>query len=322
MVVGSMKKFVRKICILMRNILSPFVADKVSHDLIIDMSGQEVQDKVREFLESDRPIMIARFGATELTAMEGYRCNMSIRNIKRYLNKEIDHIGYANYIANNMWILSGFFPSNPTTLDKFSRMMIDMLPMVDVLGSWRPEEQWFDKELCNAIKVPLADLEPYYYDEPWTTALEGKKVLVIHPFEDSIRAQHKRYDKLFENKKLTPKYELLTIKAVQSIAGNKPEQFDDWFEALDWMKREIDKLDFDIAIIGCGAYGFPLAAYVKQIGKKAIHLGGAVQILFGIRSNAADGNIRVKPLMNEYWVSPSAEETPKGKELVENSRYW
>ena len=117
-------------------------------------------------------------------------------------------------------------------------------------------------------------------------------------------------------------YKLLTIKAVQSIAGNKPEGFNDWFEALDWMKCEIDKRDFDIAIIGCGAYGFPLAAYVKQIGKKAIHLGGAVQTLFGIRSNAADNNPRVKPLMNVYWVSPSIDETPKGIELVENSRYW
>lgn len=317
-----MQSIIRKFCILLRNILSPFIADKVRRDLPVDVGGSDVQNLIRTMLVSDKPCMIARFGATELTAMEGYRCNISWENIKRYLNKEIDHIGYTNYIANNMWELSGFFPSNNQTLDRFSQMMIDLLPLVDVLGSWRPEEQWFDEDLIHVAKVPLADLEPYYFDNSWTTALDGKRVLVIHPFEDTIRKQHAQLDKLFADKQLTPKYELLTIKAVQSVAGNKPEGFNDWFEALEWMKREIDKKDFDIAIIGCGAYGFPLAAYVKQIGKKAIHLGGAVQYLFGIRSNAAEQNFRLKSLMNEYWVYPSQEETPKGIEKVEDSRYW
>ena len=131
-----------------------------------------------------------------------------------------------------------------------------------------------------------------------------------------------RLNKLFANPEMAPHYELRTIKAVQSIAGNQPEGFGDWFEALDWMKREIDKTDFDIAIIGCGAYGFPLAAYVKQIGKKAIHLGGATQYLYGIISSALENNPKLSNLKNEYWVRPSKEETPHGIENVENSRYW
>jgi hypothetical protein len=88
------------------------------------------------------------------------------------------------------------------------------------------------------------------------------------------------------------------------------------------MKYEIDKLDFDIAIIGCGAYGFPLAAYVKQIGKKAIHLGGAVQYLFGIKSKAFDNNNKLNYLSNEYWVYPNANEVIKNSNLVEGGRYW
>ena len=178
--------------------------------------------------------------------------------------------------------------------------------------------------LPQATCAPLYALEPYYFDNPWTPALEGKKVLVVHPFEDTIRKQHEegRYENLFADKRLTPKYELQTLKAVQSIAGNKPAEFDDWFQALDWMKGEIGKRDFDVAIIGCGAYGFPLAAHVKRMGKKAVHLGGAVQNLFGIRSKGAEDNSNLLMLMNEYWVRPSVEETPKNNEMVENSRYW
>ena len=128
---------------------------------------------------------------------------------------------------------------------------------------------------------------------------------------------------MFADKRLTPNYELHTLKAVQSIAGNKPDGFDNWFQALDWMKAEIEKHDFDIAIIGCGAYGFPLAAHVKQIGKKAIHLGGAAANLFGIKSNAVEKrNKFLAAKINDFWVRPDDSETPQGIEMVESSRYW
>ena len=52
--------------------------------------------------------------------------------------------------------------------------------------------------------------------------------------------------------------------------------------ALNYMFDEAMKKNFDVAIIGCGAYGFPLAAKLKQAGKIVIHLGGATQLLFGI----------------------------------------
>lgn len=317
-------KLIRKTCIGLRGLLSPLVKDKVDRTLVFDKKGDEVQDYISELLGNDRPVMIARFGSTELTAMEGYRCAITPSNAIKYVTKRIEHIGYANYIAKNMWELSGFFPSNEKTLDRFCEMMIGLIPDVDVLGSWRYQEHLFADELEKAVKVPMPDLEPYYFDNPWTPALEGKKVLVIHPFEDTIRKQHEagRYEHLFTDLRLTPNYELQTLKAVQSIAGNKPERFDDWFQALDWMKDEIDKRDFDIAIIGCGAYGFPLAAHVKQIGKKAIHLGGAVQNLFGIRSRGMENDAKFAQMMNEYWVRPSEEETPKGFEKVEDGLYW
>ena len=40
------------------------------------------------------------------------------------------------------------------------------------------------------------------------------------------------------------------------------------------MSEEIAKIDFDIALIACGAYGFPLASRIKNMGKIAIHCGG------------------------------------------------
>ena len=284
--------------------------------------AKDVQSKIQQLLDNDQPCMIARFGSVELQAIIDSLYPPTISNAVRFIKGDIPSWGYAPSTMRTMRINAGFFPATPKMLDRFGELMKDCMKEVDILGSWRPEEAEVLDIMLQCTRVPIYALEPYYFEQTWMPALEGKKVLVIHPFEDTIRKQHARLDKLFANPEMAPHYELRTIKAVQSIAGNQPEGFNDWFEALDWMKREIDKADFDIAIIGCGAYGFPLAAYVKQIGKKAIHLGGATQYLYGIISSASENNPKLSNLKNEHWVRPSKEETPQGIEKVENSRYW
>ena len=311
----------RKFLILLRLMLSPFFKDREQVSLHFDKSGQEASDYIRELLLNEKPVMICRFGSTELTAIVNYKLDISFKNALHYITKKIDSIGYGRNTAENMYQLSGFFPADKKNLEKFSRLMIEIMPMVDVLGSWRVEEKMFEKELTNAVKVPLPDLEPYFHLNPWSEVLEGKKVLVIHPFEDSILLQYEKYNLLFEDKRVLPHFHLETIKAVQSL-GNTPSEFSTWFDALDYMKNEIDKRDFDIAIIGCGAYGFPLAAYVKSIGKKAVHLGGATQMLFGIKSKAWEEQPQFQHFINKYWVRPKDSERPANFEKVENGRYW
>lgn len=282
----------------------------------------EAQLQIYDMLLADEPCMIARFGSVELQAVVDYLFPPTLKNAFRFVKGEIPSWGCAPSTKRAMRINAGFFPASKSMLDRFGALMLECMPLVDMLGSWRREEALVMHYMQNPTRVPLYALEPYYFDNPWTPALEGKKVLVIHPFEATIRKQHEQYEKLFIDKRLTPNYELQTLKAVQSIAGNKPSEHEDWFQALDWMKGEIDKRDFDIAIIGCGAYGFPLAAHVKKIGKKAVHLGGAVQNLFGIRSHGMEKDPNFVKLINEYWVRPSVEETPKNYELVENGLYW
>jgi hypothetical protein len=122
---------------------------------------------------------------------------------------------------------------------------------------------------------------------------------------------------------LLPAFELDVIPAVQSIAGQKT-QFVDWFVALESMKEEIAKRTFDVCILGCGAYGFPLASFVKKMGGKAIHLGGVTQLIFGIKGKRWE-NFIVYPyenLFNKYWVRPSNEEVPKNSKIVEGGCYW
>lgn len=194
------------------------------------------------------------------------------------------------------------------------------MAQIDILASWLLDENKFEKELSHVYKIWLEYLNPYWSKEPWSRALKGKKVLVVHPFVDSIQKQYQRKTLLHKHPDTLPNFELKTIKAVQSIGGKCNEGFRDWFEALEYMKAEIDKTDYDICILGCGAYGFPLAAHVKRMGKKAIHMGGATQMLFGIRGKRWEEEYG--EFMNEHWIRPSKEETPEVAIKIENGCYW
>ena len=258
---------------------------------------------------SGKPAMIARFGANEIKAVLYPRFPSLL---KFFLKK---------HIFRRMFTAAGFFPSNEENIVKFSKMMIDDIKIIDVLGSWRLEEFFLRKELKNANKIKLQNLEPYFYENPWSKALEDKKILVIHPFAESISEQYKKKDFLFANQYILPNFKLDVIKAVQSLSGEK-NPFENWFQALEFMKNQVLKKDFDIALIGCGAYGFPLAAHVKRIGKQAIHLGGSLQILFGIKGKRWDNHPVISKLYNEHWIRPQVEDKPSQAHLVEDACYW
>ena len=174
----------------------------------------------------------------------------------------------------------------------------------------------------NAVRVNLNGLyAPFFYKNPWTKVLRGKRVLVVHPFSIEIEEQYKKRTLLWENSDVLPDFELITYKAIQSIQYNEM-LLKDWFEALEKMEKDISKIDFDIAIIGCGAYGMPLASYVKNLGKQAIHLAGWVQILFGIIGKRWEDIPEVSKFFNEYWIRPYPTSVPKNSNKIENGCYW
>ena len=285
-----------------------FIKSKIQDSQIkVNYTGQEAADNIFKLLNSDKPVMICRFGQMELDALKQL--------------KEID-LGIKKFNLsgfNGLKVNAGFFPLNKNLLKKFQKRMLCDIKQIDILGSWLFNEIYFKQELENSIKVELMDLEPYYCSRPWSRVFKGKKILVIHPFEKTIISQYKSQKKLFDNVNVLPKFELKTLKAVQSIGGES-DKFKDWFEALKYMEKKIDSIDFDIALIGCGAYGLPLAAYIKRKGKKAVHLGGGLQLLFGIKGKRWE-NQNFK-YFNKYWVSPSEEEKPKCFKKVEDGCYW
>jgi len=286
-----------------------------------------VSNIIFEHLSNDKPCLIARFGAYELATLVNYLgVKYGKKNYISYiLGKELDW-WWNKSLINSMHTNAGFFPPDINQIEKFSELLINDIPQIDILGSWLYDEKIFEKDLINTEKVWLDYLNPFLSNNPWSRVLENKKVLVVHPFVNTIKSQYQNREYLFKNKNVLPKFELITLKAVQSISGQKCE-FKSWFAALDYMKNEIDNYEYDICLIGAGAYGLPLATHVKRQGKKAVHLGGSLQLLFGIRGKRwEDPNLNkdycFADYINEYWVRPSEEETPLNAKNVEGACYW
>lgn len=304
---------------------------------LCDLDRQSANDKIYNLLTNDKPCMIARYGTTELIAVNNYLCITSkepyIKKVWNYITDKTHLPWWFEEHFIYMDIYSGIFPPTEEIAERFSKLYLEESPLIDLLGSFQYYEKFMP--LKNDIElVNLETLYPFFVEQPWTKALKGKKVLIIHPFEDTIKRQYQRRESLFEHPDVLPEFELITLKAVQSVAGIKVP-YKDWFEALDYMKNEIDKIDFDICILGCGAYGLPLAAHIKKIGKKSFHLGGGTQLLFGIRGKRWDDptygldynipDLFKKPycsLYNDSWIKPLESDTPKVADKVDDACYW
>lgn len=277
--------------------------------------GQKGHDRLTELISRNKPLLVARIGAVELACLRFFLEKRGARN-KIYSRK----------IRTTMAYNAGFFPVDDKSLDSFAEMFLSHLAQADVMGVWFNQ---FEDVICNtyclnAELVDLDCLEPFRFRNPWSSMLAGRKVLVVHPFIESIKKQYAEKRRLlFPSPDLLPDFELKTIKAVQSIAGAKVE-YPTWFDAYRHMCDEIAQVDFDICLIGAGAYGLPLASLAKQLGKQAIHLGGVTQVLFGIKGRRWEREYAnsTATLFNEHWVRPLPSETPAHKERVDKGCYW
>lgn len=270
-----------------------------------------LNEQVAGLIKDGTPFMMGRFGAVEM------------------FNMRTDEFRRRDKVAKSceqLYTCAGFFPNDPGLIPRFNDVMKEACGQVDILGVWQtPCEDYFIKKYCTNLKATciLKSIEPWWHGTPWSAALAGKKVLVIHPFEDSIIRQYENHRMLFADTRILPDFTLKTLKAVQTAGNQTDDRFDTWFDALAYMCAECDKIDFDIALVGCGAYGFPLAAHIRKTGRQAIHFGGSLQILFGIKGRRWDELVpEVVAMYNDYWNYPLDSETPKGHEGVEGGTYW
>jgi hypothetical protein len=221
---------------------------------------------------------------------------------------------------------SGVFPNNEETFHRFCEIYAERLRLFEGLAVWQNtgETEIISRFCPSARRLELKSLEPYFFTPAWSAALEGKRVLVVHPFEHSIRTQFERRAEIWRDRPdVLPAFELEVVKSPYGFSKN---DFASWPEMNRWLEVQVEaayrRKPFDVALIGCGAAGLPLAGFVKQLGAIGIHTGGATQLFFGIRGGRWDTRADFQPFFNDAWVRPRPEETPQEAKKVDKGGYW
>lgn len=281
------------------------------------LDNETFNDHIKAKIESKEPLFVCRYGNSELVAC---------------FYAKIRREGIIDQISDSLLYKAksgpGVFPQNEDTYLEFAEEYTKALTNADLNAYWGNvlmEEYMIDHyEPQNCKQYAMRALEPFQYTEPWTMAMEGVKLLIVHPYAELIKSQYQRITDVFPDRCVIPSCNIRVVKAIQSNGDEIPEGFSSWKGALDFLYNECLQEEFDIALLSCGSYAVPLGSRLKMAGKQAIVMGGMLQLLFGIKGARWEvSRPDIVAMYNEAWIRPGGEYQIKGSEkMVDGKAYW
>jgi len=288
----------------------------------------EMSDWISNKLKSNESFSCVRLGHTE--------------------HEMINHILRGEIIPNR-WIqytnTAGIFPhTQEFCRDQYYPKIDKSLESADAIGQPGVSSKIFstnfqEKYLTDNIGfVECRFLDPAYlvdYEDPWTKYLKGKKVLVVNSSASSIEKQWEIIDDVWGDKreKICPfdLVEVIRSPLPPSICGGdiyyNDEKIEDWVQSSEMICDMIDDVDFDVALVGAGAYAPVLASHIKQKNKSVITTCGATQLFFGVKGKRwSKNNAKHCEVFNESWIYPVDEDIPTNLKFFEafegGNAYW
>ncbi len=216
---------------------------------------------------------------------------------------------------------AGIRPRNKESYRLFASLCREALDGLDVQGVWKTGYE----AVCLRGTQPrvLHDGEISGPDgknpDHWLCSLRGKRVLVVSPFPRGIAGQIPRLGKVWPQMQWMHGTEFMVEPFPYLIEEDCPET---WWEVYDRIGKVVSRGEYDVALFGCGGLGLPFAHLAKKAGRIGMHLGGHLQLIFGIYGQRHLHHHWFRDQMNEFWIRPDASEVPKSAKRVEGGCYW
>lgn len=160
----------------------------------IFISNEEFNSVLKQKLASREPFFCCRYGNSELTA-----CFYALIRKQGILD------GISGKLLKTAKTGPGVFPEEEDMYLEFADTYMKALGNADLNAYWGSvlmEEYMIDKVMRkDCVQYAMRALEPFQYDEPWTTALKGRNVLIVHPFAELVERQYQRRNEIFQKKK-------------------------------------------------------------------------------------------------------------------------
>lgn len=232
---------------------------------------------------------------------------------------------------------AGVFPFvNTETFYKWRDASIEATQYANVLATgWYESLRQAEAEAltcwgASPIQIPLRSLEPYYVEstKQWTRLLCGHRVVVVSSFTETAKSQVTNLSAIWPNGSPLPSdidWRWVQTGHPPSVAQGRnewPSEVATWTDAVSYVVTEVIRTGARFALIGCGGLSMPIAKALKDRGIIAIVLGGAIQVLFGIKGTRWATHPVISKFWNDAWVWPSEDETPRGATGIEGGCYW
>ena len=282
----------------------------------------EVYTALEQALKSEDGYLIGRNGQLELSLMIG---DSSIQEL------------FSHLVLKRLELHAGIFPMpNESLFLKWRTESIEATKAANLLvsGWYKPLIQAETAALVRwqttAKHIPLRSLEPYYEapEKQWTRLLQCHDVAVVTSFTKTASEQVKNSKAIWGDHGVL--YDTIRWHWVQtghppSVAKGTnewPSHIATWQDASEYIVGEVVKTGARIVLIGCGGLSMPIARMLSLRGHIVIVMGGAIQVLFGIKGYRWESHTTISKFWNDAWVWPSEEETPAGSSLIEGGCYW
>lgn len=269
----------------------------------------EANRNISELIRTGTPFMASRLGNTESRVAQEFLCGR-----------------VSDYWISWLYKTSGFYSENNRIIlddvHKYIELTIESIKKCDInLCRFENSIKLQNIYSCsNTINVDWYDLYTSI-DHPnfWLRSLSGKKILIISSINASIKAQINNFP-LIHNTNYSLSNSIIYYDCPETYFIEE-RKLSTWFDTFNKIKSDISNIEFDVAIISAGAYGHPLAAYVKTMGKQSINICSGIYVLFGIKNKAQTVIRRISSNYNDYWIYP-IKNVNRHYMDIEKGGYW
>ncbi len=294
------------------------------------LSQTEGSSLLAKYIKEGKVFCAGKLGTSELDVLWWYITHRS----------SDEKLSYPAITRRHICANAGIFPPTDESIDMWANSMITtILPGMDICVEWNPCMPLQESSILNSYspesaRIPLRSLEPYYMEDPahiWTHALPEKTTLaVITPFFESVPIQWEKRNAVWKDRVIwnSAPPVLQTIQCGYNPLFTKNSGWPTAVREGGWktaVRYIVDKVIYSgakYAIVGAGALSIPIIYELKIRGVTAIHLGGATQILFGIKGSRWTNHSVISTFFNSAWINPSKSEIPDHAHVIEGACYW
>jgi hypothetical protein len=229
---------------------------------------------------------------------------------------------------------AGVWPADADFQSRFSDEFATAVAELDAVGIF-PEAHEASLELLgdhgmDVRAMRFEDQEPDRRPgapaaDCWLEHLRGRRVLIVGAFAEVLRERARRdvYEAVWAGARKRW-FEPAAVVSLEIPYGFEPAtqaRYADALELLEETAARIEGADFDLAMIGAGGLGIPLAARIKRGGRAAISLGGHLQVVFGVHGRRwLDRAEWRERWINDAWISVPDRYRPEPGLSAED--YW